>query len=477
MPNILDEYLIKLGFTTDTVGYARFANALRDASTLVDNQYLRMGKAVLGFQAAVTGMFATVGATALGFADRTAMADQEYRLLALHMYTSLPVARELKIALDALGQPLENIMWDPELARRFNQLVKDQRVLTQELGPGFENQMLKIRDVRFEFTRFGVELKYLTMLVVEDLAKAFGTSVDGMLEKMRHFNAWFIANIPYFANVIATKLKPVLIDVYNVLKSTFSLFVQIGGQLKQINWSAVIGDIAKAVIALTRLEQNLVLLFAAANDARKGNLSAAMKDLSRMQTLFGPSAAATPKGVNPLEGAGPGLATPANVKAAIVAQAKAFGVPPELALAVAQTESNFRQFDKSGKVLASNDPRSHATGIFQLQPGTARMLGVNPFDAGENITGGVKYLKQLLDSYGNVGVALQHYYGSRDASKNQDYASRVMQAESTIHIEVNVATDADPKQIASEVAKAVTQAQQQRTQRNIAEFQVPGWSY
>ena len=56
--------------------------------------------------------------------------------------------------------------------------MKDQRTLTKELGPDFENQMLKIRDMRFEFTRFGVELQYLTMNVVRDLAQAFGMDMD-----------------------------------------------------------------------------------------------------------------------------------------------------------------------------------------------------------------------------------------------------------------------------------------------------------
>ena len=218
--NILNEYLVKLGFTTDTVGYAQFANQLRDVSSLVSSQYLGMAKKVVEFQVAGVGAFGAIGAAALGILDKTAMADQQYRLLALHLYTTLPVARELKIALDALGQPLENVMWDPESAARFHQLVKDQQVLTEELGPDFEAQMKTIRDVRFEFSRFGVELQYLTMFVVKDLAEAFGTNIQGLLEKMRNFNSWFITHMPEIAQWIATKLKPILLDVRDVLKET-----------------------------------------------------------------------------------------------------------------------------------------------------------------------------------------------------------------------------------------------------------------
>ena len=473
--NILEEYLVRLGWNIDSVGQARFNAALRDAASLVDNKYTDMAKKVLGFQIAGTSAFAAVGSAAVGIVDKVAMADQQYRLLALHMYTTLPVARELKVALDALGQPLENVMWDPELAARFHQLVKDQQAMTQQLGPDFENQMLKIRDVRFEFTRFGVELQYLTMLVVEDLAKAFGTSIDGLLTKMRNFNNWLIANMPQIANWIATQLKPILIDTYNVLMATWKLVVQIGGALKGINWTEVVGDIAKAIRAMIQLEGNIVLLFSAANAARKGNFAEAVNDLKQMQAVTGKSAAVAPSPI--LEGAGRGFATPDRVQAAIVQQAKNFGIPPELALAVAQVESNFQQFDKHGNVLMSNRVGSHATGIFQLQPDTARALGVDPTDVGGNIMGGVQYLKQLLDKYGNAGAALQHYYGSKNAAENQAYASKVLSAETTIHVEVNVDSGASPQKIGSEVAKAIADSQKQRTQRNLAEFGTPGWSY
>jgi len=219
--NILQEYLVKLGFSHDTAAFYRFTHALRDAESVVGSSYLNMAKKVLEFQVAGVGAFAAIGAAAVGIADKTAMADQEYRLLALHLYTSLPVARELKIALDALGQPLENVMWDPELARRFRQLVEDQRILTRELGPSFEAQMLKIRDVRFEFNRFGVDLQYLTMNVVAKLAKAFG--IDDWTKKLQDFNNWFIRRMPEISEWLATKLKPLLLDVKDVLWSAGSV--------------------------------------------------------------------------------------------------------------------------------------------------------------------------------------------------------------------------------------------------------------
>lgn len=92
-----------------------------------------------------------------------------------------------------------------------------------------------------------------------------------------------------------------------------------------------------------------------------------------------------------------------SVQDQIRAVAAKYGVSASLALAVADKESKFNQAARgtSGEV-----------GIFQLMPGTARDLGVNPYDAGANIEGGVRYLRQLLDRYnGDTTLALQAYNG------------------------------------------------------------------
>jgi hypothetical protein len=511
---VMQEYLVKLGFIEDSVGYARFVSVLRGVGSIVDNEVFQMGKRFVAFQVGAVGAFAAIGAAALGIADKTAMADQEYRLLALHMYTSLPVARELKIALDALGQPLENIMWDPELARRFNQLVKDQRELTEQLGPDFENQMLKIRDVRFEWTRFTVELEYLTMNVVRNLAQVFGTNIDDVLQRMRTFNAWFIANMPAIAGSVANNLKPVLQDVATVMKSLWdftkqavieftNLIALISGDDSLKTTTAdfeklaiavrkMVDGVALAVAAIFQLGTNIMLLLDAGVRAAGGDTKGALKDLHDMKPLTEGAGSEIIDRATQQELQkrfisdwnksmfGPVAGSPgADAKSAVIAMANRLGVPPELALAVAQTESNFKQFGPDGKVLTSTAPGSHAMGMFQLQPGTAKMLGVNAADQNENIYGGVKYLRKLLTQYhGNTRMALEHYYGSKDAGANAAYASKVMHVQSTYHVSITVqGSNASKDQIKGAVIDGIREADRQKTQRNIGEFQIPAWSY
>ena len=105
-----------------------------------------------------------------------------------------------------------------------------------------------------------------------------------------------------------------------------------------------------------------------------------------------------------------------------------YGIDPELVKAIAIAESDMNQ-DEISPV--------GAIGVMQLMPETAAGLGVDPYDTNENIAGGTKYLKQMLDTFdGDVPLAVAAYNAGPGAvkkyggippySETQNYVGRVM---------------------------------------------------
>jgi hypothetical protein len=88
--------------------------------------------------------------------------------------------------------------------------------------------------------------------------------------------------------------------------------------------------------------------------------------------------------------------------------AKAANVDPFLARAVIQAESAFNYKARS---------KAGALGLMQLMPATAERFGVvDPFDPRQNISGGTKYLRWLLDYYkGDVTKTVAAYNAGEGA--------------------------------------------------------------
>ena len=59
--------------------------------------------------------------------------------------------------------------------------------------------------------------------------------------------------------------------------------------------------------------------------------------------------------------------------------------------------------------LNAENSSAGAIGVMQLMPETAESLGVDPYNEDENIEGGIKYLKQMLDKFGDTRLATAAY--------------------------------------------------------------------
>lgn len=124
-----------------------------------------------------------------------------------------------------------------------------------------------------------------------------------------------------------------------------------------------------------------------------------------------------------------------SIDEAVDKASKKYGVDKSLIMAVIKQESDFDPKSTSG---------AGAMGLMQLMPGTARELGVSDaYNIEQNIDGGTKYLKGLLNMYSNTKeLALAAYNagpgtlqyrgvkGTGDISKlpyeTRDYVQKVM---------------------------------------------------
>lgn len=128
-----------------------------------------------------------------------------------------------------------------------------------------------------------------------------------------------------------------------------------------------------------------------------------------------------------------GVAKPKSTttQALIRASARAHGVSVQLVESIASVESGMKTNAVSPK---------GAIGVMQLMPGTARQMGVDPNDVAQNIDGGTRLMRELLNRYEgdphqltkalaayNAGPgAVARYQGIPPYRETRNYVKRVM---------------------------------------------------
>ena len=124
----------------------------------------------------------------------------------------------------------------------------------------------------------------------------------------------------------------------------------------------------------------------------------------------------------------------------IRAAATRHALAPELIESVIRVESNFE---------ARAVSRKGARGLMQLMPATAARLGVrNVFDVRQNVEGGVRHLRYLVDLYGgnlalalaayNAGVeAVGRYGGIPPYAETRAYVQRVLRSVALARLRVS----------------------------------------
>ncbi len=170
-------------------------------------------------------------------------------------------------------------------------------------------------------------------------------------------------------------------------------------------------------------DENGVLHFTNVNGGGKNHKRVRSEPVCRRETV------AAPKALSASPAPSPSMNIPSAYLDIINSACDRHGIDPSLVHAIVKVESDFNPYALS---------RKGAMGLMQLMPQTAVDMNIkNSFNPAENIDGGVKYLRYLIDRYeGNLSLALAAYNSGETAVKRwgtippfketQNYVKRIL---------------------------------------------------
>lgn len=218
----IKSYLVGLGFAVDDLSARKFAEALKRTAVSVDKfvDTSAKGFAVVG-GAFVTATAAVAGAT-VGLMSSVAKQDLGFQILARRMLMTTEATRKMKLATDALGYSLPEILFGPpELRERYNQLIQDQTRMLQFFGSDQgEHAFRTIRDIQFQFTRMGPALQMFGMRLTEDIINKLTGTPMSLENRLKQFVDWFEGPSGFVR--ISDKISGVIVPAFNLLAKAAS---------------------------------------------------------------------------------------------------------------------------------------------------------------------------------------------------------------------------------------------------------------
>lgn len=196
MTNIIKEYLVSLGWKADVAGFDKIKKMMSELERKSKKMPSSARAAIL-----VSSALVTANSAILGYVASLAKADVQNERLARSMWTTKDNAEAMNKTLSALGITLNDLWWSAEQRQRFQQLRRE--ALNLRPPAEFSDQMKRVRDVLFEFSRTKVTLQYAGQWVSYYFLKYIETPLANIKKSLKEFNDSLQLKLPEGTKVVA----------------------------------------------------------------------------------------------------------------------------------------------------------------------------------------------------------------------------------------------------------------------------------
>lgn len=240
---LIKEYLVGLGVKIDKPGFKEMESTINQTSSTISSATNGWAKDFVTASSIIATALASVTASVVGLMTTVAKQDLAMEKYARQMLVSKDAAMEMKQAVDALGESVQDIQLTPELYNRYKALVADGR--SMKVGGDYEGTMKNFRDLIFEFTRMKQEASYAMQWVGYYLMKYLSRPLEDAKKSFRNLNDSLIKNMPVWTEKIARAL----VYIINVGRHFWDLLKSIGKTIYDV-WDAFPRGIKIATAAL-----------------------------------------------------------------------------------------------------------------------------------------------------------------------------------------------------------------------------------
>lgn len=225
---VIQSYLVSLGVEIDQPGFREMQKTLNQTSQAVASAAGGWAKQFATAAGMIGVAVAGVTTASAGLMASAAKQDLAVEKYARSMLVGKDAAMEMKLAVDALGQSVEDIQLTPELMGRYGALVADGRKM--KVGGDYAGQMKGLRDLLFEFSRLKQEAAYAMQWVGYYLTKYLAQPLAKAKSAFREINGNLIKSMPVWTEKIARGLA----HIVDIGLSFLRLLKNVGSGLYEI---------------------------------------------------------------------------------------------------------------------------------------------------------------------------------------------------------------------------------------------------